>query len=77
MFTKAISSISVDVPAFFGIDLATCHYNRRASDSYEQNDVDVAKPLNCLDLKPIELYWAYIKQRADGSSTDLKSFEKL
>lgn len=50
----------------FWPDLATSHYSKATMEWYEANNVTVvpkdANPPNCPELRPIERYWALMKQ---------------
>lgn len=53
-------------PVLFWPDLASCHYAKKIIKWYKENDVKLvaktANPPNCPELRPIENYWALVKQ---------------
>lgn len=54
------------VPTFFWPDLESCIYSKMALEWYKANNVTLvpkdANPPNCPELRPIEKYWALVKQ---------------
>lgn len=74
---------SHDVQPLFWPDLATIHYSKAALEWYKSNDVLTvpirANPPNCPQLRPIEKFWAIIKQKLRKSqkcAKNDKSFQK-
>lgn len=57
---------SHDVPPLFWPDLASIHYSKSSKEWYELNDVTVvpieANPPNSPHIRPVEKYWALVKQ---------------
>lgn len=51
----------------FWPDLATCHYSRKLLDCYVKEGIHFLpkelNPPNCPEVRPIERYWAIIKQK--------------
>lgn len=75
---------SHDENTLFWPDLASIHYGSQALVWYRSNNVEVvpkeANPPNCPELRPIETYWALIKQKLRKSgkmAKNYKSFAKL
>lgn len=58
---------SHDCQVKFWPDLASCHYSNATMKWYEANQVDVISkimnPPNCPELRPIEKYWAIVKNK--------------
>lgn len=54
-------------PVKFWPDLASCHYSREVVQWYRDNGVDFIEkelnPPNCPQFRPIEKYWAIMKQK--------------
>lgn len=72
------------VKPLFWPDLASIHYSRVTLAWYEANNVDFvpveANPPNCPHLRPIEKYWALIKQKlrkSQKTASNRLSFAKL
>lgn len=58
-------------PVKFWPDLASCHYSREVLQWYRDNGVDFIEkdlnPPNCPQFRPIEKYWAIVKQKLKKS----------
>ena len=74
---------SHNTPPLFWPDLATCHYARTVLEWYQRNGINFVpkdkNPPNCPELRPIEKYWALVKQKLKKSQkqpTSLSDFEK-
>lgn len=69
---------SHNIPTLFWPDLASIHYAKAALEWYEENDVTVvpieANPPNCPHLRPVEKYWAQIKQKLRKSGKVAKNY---
>jgi hypothetical protein len=54
-------------PVKFWPDLASCHYSKEVLQWYRDNGVDFVEkdinPPNCPQFRPIEKYWAIVKQK--------------
>lgn len=65
----------------FWPDLASSHYSNRTINWYQQNCVDVIpkdmNPPNCPDLRPIEKYWAIMKQKLKKKGRVIKSVTNM
>ena len=62
----------------FQHDNAAIHTAKRVQDYLKEANIKVLRwPANSPDLNPIELVWAYIKQRLDDYSTIAKDLEEL
>lgn len=74
---------SHEVPPVFWPDLASIHYSRTVLDWYEQNEILYVpkeyNPPNCPQLRPIETFWALVKQtlkKQQKISKNAVSFQK-
>lgn len=70
-------------PVLFWPDLATCHYTKKAIEWYKANNVDFVEkhlnPPNCPELRPIEKYWARVKQKLlkpKSNDTSVENFKR-
>ena len=68
----------------FWPDLASIHYAKKTMEWYEANNIDIvpieANPPNCPHLRPVEKYWAILKQklhRSQKSALNYLSFARL
>lgn len=68
----------------FWPDLATIHYSRATTEWYNRNDIDYVpkdmNPANVPQIRPIEKYWAIMKQklRKEGRTTEsITEFRRL
>lgn len=68
----------------FWPDLASIHYAKPTMEWYKANNIEIvpvqANPPNCPQLRPVEKYWAIIKQKLRKSqkvATNYLSFAKL
>lgn len=75
---------SHDVPPLFWPDLARIHYAKQTLQWYSENEVTYVpvnlNPPNCPQLRPIETYWALVKQKLKKDQKKAKSansFQKL
>ena len=68
-------------PTIFWPDLASCHYTKDVLEWCKANDVDfVSKdlnPPNTLELRPIEKYWAIMKEHLLKRPKILKNVEEM
>lgn len=55
-----------NIAPLFWPDLASCHYSKNVLDWYAKNNINFVpkamNPPNCPELRPIERYWAIVKQ---------------
>lgn len=70
-------------PVLFWPDLATCHYTKKAIEWYQTNNIEYVdktlNPPNCPELRPIEKYWAYVKQKLlkhKSNATSVDNFKR-
>jgi hypothetical protein len=65
----------------FWPDLASCHYSKSTLKFYEDQNVDVVpkkfNPPNCPELRPIERYWAIMKQKLFKTGGTVKNSADL
>lgn len=73
-----------NVNPLFWPDLASIHYSKKTMEWYKTNKVEIvpiaANPPNCPQLRPVETYWALIKQKLRQSqkiALNYLSFAKL
>lgn len=68
-------------PVIFWPDLASCHYAKDTQIWYETNQVEYIpkkwNPPNCPDLRPIEIFWAIVKQKLLKSGGTTTTAEKM
>lgn len=66
-----------DIPPIFWPDLATCHYAKDTLQWYQDNKVifvpKLCNPPNCPELRPIEKFWAIMKQMLKKSANHAKT----
>lgn len=67
-----------NVPTIFWPDLALCHYSKDVLKWYADNKVNfVPKMFNTPELRPIEKYWAIMKQHLLKRPKVVKTVEEL
>lgn len=58
---------SHNTPTLFWPDLASCHYSKKTLEWYSANKVNFVpldhNPPNCPHLRPVERYWAFVKNK--------------
>lgn len=68
-------------PVKFWPDLASCHYSREVLQWYRDNGVDFfekdVNPPNCPQFRPIEKYWAIVKQKLKKSGKVTKDATEM
>lgn len=70
-----------DGPTIFWPDLASCHYTKDVLEWYKANDVDFVpkdlNPPNTPELRPIEKYWAIMKEHLLKRPKVVKNVEEM
>lgn len=70
-----------NVSTFFWPDLASAHYSKKTLEWYRQNNVTLvpkeANPPNCPELRPIEKYWALVKQILKKTNREVKDMTQF
>ena len=81
---KASTSTSLRLhngPTLFWPDLASCHYSKDVLEWYKANEVNFVpkdfNPPNAPELRPIEKYWAIMKQALRKHPKEVKSEEDM
>lgn len=75
--TFAFHKKSYTISTVFWPDLASCHYGKDALEWYAINNVTAVSksmnPPNSPELRPIETYWALVKQTLKKTENDAKN----
>lgn len=70
-----------NIPPIFWPDLATIHYSNKTVDWYKSKSIyfvpKTCNPPNCPELRPIEKFWAIIKQMLRKTSKTANDRKKL
>ena len=72
------------MPILFWPDLASCHYGKVAKKFYQDSNINIvpkeANLPNCLELRPIEKYWAHVKRKLKTTkykTSSIAEFQKI